>query len=431
LWDAPSGKLLRTLRESGPRVSRLAFAPDGKTLAVGLANGQVTLWAAGAWREAPPIRLPGALPNRGVFLGELRFSPDSRRLLTSAEQGGMRLWEVSTGKEVWRQPAANGRAAFAPDGKTLVTGGWDAVLHFRDPATGEERRNLPVGTNVYIDDIAFAPDGRTLATCHHDAAICLRDASTGEVTRKLTGHRDVVWELSFSPDSKWILSTGCDHSVRLHEVASGLEVLRLDGHDGRVYHGQLGPDGRTALTAAWDLTALFWSLRPSGVPAAKGDEEKRWTDLGSDNGPAAYRAVWALLDDPDTAAGLLRRKLAPAPATVDRAAVLKAIADLDADDFATREAAGKALAGAGPGGEPLLREALAKPRSAEQRRRLESLLADLKHEPTPDDWRVMRAVQALELGGTPRARAVLREWAGGARGALLTEQAREALGRLR
>ena len=42
----------------------------------------------------------------------------------------------------------------------------------------------------------------------------------------------------------------------------------------------------------------------------------------------------------------------------------------------------------------------------------------------------MRAVEVVEAIGTAEARALLRRWAGGASGAVLTEQARLALGRV-
>ena len=46
LWDAETGKLLRTLTGHTGRVESLAFSPDGKTLATGGGGGDtsVKLW---------------------------------------------------------------------------------------------------------------------------------------------------------------------------------------------------------------------------------------------------------------------------------------------------------------------------------------------------------------------------------------------------
>ncbi|HEY8506318.1 MAG TPA: hypothetical protein VIL46_17160, partial [Gemmataceae bacterium] len=430
LWDTVSGRRLRSVRTFGPGLNRLAFSPDGKLLAAAQGDNRVTLWDTAAWRELRSIPLvKPPTPGRGAWFESLTFSPDGRSLLTSCEHDGMRLWAVATGKEVWHQ-AAHGRAVFSPDGATLVTSGWDETLTFRDPATGNARVTFSVKEQGRsIDDIAFSPDGQSFVTSHHDGTVRFRDPATGRETRRLQICRDVVWEVSFSPDGKWLLSACSDATVRLHEVATGQEVLHLKGHDARVYHGVFGPNGRTALTASWDLTALLWSLRPANIPTF--DPDARWEDLRSEDAPAAYRAAWALLDDPERAVKLLRGKLSPIKREVAPDTVEKLIADLGSANFRTRARAVKDLAELGHAAAPLLRDALPKAKSAEQRERIEGLLARLRREPGPDEWRVMRAVQVLELCGTPEARQLLREWAGGTPGELLTEEAKAALARLK
>ena len=64
----------------------------------------------------------------------------------------------------------------------------------------------------------------------------------------------------------------------------------------------------------------------------------------------------------------------------------------------------------------------------EPRARLTRILAD-REKPSPDEWRLGRAVQVLELAGTPEARALLKFWAA-VDGSPVTEPARGALQRL-
>jgi len=66
----------------------------------------------------------------------------------------------------------------------------------------------------------------------------------------------------------------------------------------------------------------------------------------------------------------------------------------------------------------------------ETRRRLEQLLKTLHADPPPVDLRMLRAVQALELTGTPEARMVLETLAQGAAAAHQTRESRESLERL-
>jgi hypothetical protein len=83
------------------------------------------------------------------------------------------------------------------------------------------------------------------------------------------------------------------------------------------------------------------------------------------------------------------------------------IADLDSPRFAAREAAGRELAAHLRAAVPLLREALAKSPTEEQRARVQKLL---------DTWEASRtgrtrAVSVLAHLGTPAATKVLADWA--------------------
>src|SRR5262249_28782096 len=79
----------------------------------------------------------------------------------------------------------------------------------------------------------------------------------------------------------------------------------------------------------------------------------------------------------------------------------------------------------------LLRKALDDKQSLEVRRRLEDLLAHgPKPLPTGEALRQMRALEVLEMIGTPEARQVLGALARGAPGARMTQEASAALERL-
>ena len=57
--------------------------------------------------------------------------------------------------------------------------------------------------------MAFAPDGRTILTGSTDKTARLWDAATGREIRRLQGHGDVVTSVAFAPDGRTIL-TGSD-----------------------------------------------------------------------------------------------------------------------------------------------------------------------------------------------------------------------------
>jgi WD40 repeat protein len=103
-------------------VSRLALAPDGRTLAAIFGNS---------------LRLVDLESNRelrrldGGFFdgGPLAFSPDGR-MLAQGGHAGVTFWDVATGEEVGRLTGHLGTVtavAFSPDGKVVLTGAADTT----------------------------------------------------------------------------------------------------------------------------------------------------------------------------------------------------------------------------------------------------------------------------------------------------------------
>jgi hypothetical protein len=117
------------------------------------------------------------------------------------------------------------------------------------------------------------------------------------------------------------------------------------------------------------------------------------------------------------------------PVTAER--YRRLLADLDSDDFATRERAGAELGRSAEAAEGMLRRTLAGLPSLEVRRRIERLLARRAAARRAPEWlRPLRGVQVLEHIGTPEARRVLATLAEGTPQARLTQEARAALRRL-
>src|SRR5204863_6282651 len=104
-------------------------------------------------------------------------SPDGRRLAAMSFRGHTaRLWDVSTDSEPRTLRHLEGYSlSFSPDGKTLVTGGWDKMIRFWDPADGKLKKEflvvLPadraggrgVRDDVRVFAVAWSPDGSRIA----------------------------------------------------------------------------------------------------------------------------------------------------------------------------------------------------------------------------------------------------------------------------
>jgi RNA polymerase sigma factor (sigma-70 family) len=446
LWDLAGGQARRPLLPKGPAVTGLALSPDGKTLAATLAPGVIRLWDVPSGEPGKTYRRDKGPDLTHVHV--LLFSPSGRDLLVIDRKQTSWLFALPAGDLRWRGPAAQ-VAAFAPDGATLALARWETHLALVDAATGKERRRFPLGVQENpglfhgVSALALSPDGRWAALSPGEGRVAVYDARDGSRRKlfhavdKITGKNPLlelerfghrVMALAFAPDGRWLLTGANDASVRVWETVTGKEVLRRDGHDGGVSYAAFGADGRTAFSCGEDGQAYLWDLRPTPAPGPRPSAEALWESLAGADAAAAYRAVWALAED-RAAAKLLRAKLRPVPLP-DRERLARLVADLSSPSFRARDRATKALRELGAVAAPALEEALKKRPAEEVRRRLEQLLTALRREPTAEEVHLVRAVLVLELAGTADARAVLRAWAAGAPGARLTEEAREALGRL-
>jgi WD40 repeat protein len=128
----------------------VAFGPDRRTIAVAGAN-YLQLWDLST--RSMVRQLDKAPPDRwlSAFLRPcLAFSPNGRILAMTADHV-IRLWEVATGREVGRFSGHGGMIrslAFAPDGKTLISGSddttvlvWDVDAIAREEARGAQTAN--------------------------------------------------------------------------------------------------------------------------------------------------------------------------------------------------------------------------------------------------------------------------------------------------
>lgn len=150
LWDVSSGTLVETFVGHEDRVWSVAMHPDGDLIASGSWDGTVRLWnhvpAAEAADEDDSSNLPLVTYDRPVL--SVAFSPDARLLAVglanSERDNSVKFWDVA-GQNVTRyqelrsfDAKSKHDLAFSPEGKLFATTGGDnaAIRVWRaDPAT--------------------------------------------------------------------------------------------------------------------------------------------------------------------------------------------------------------------------------------------------------------------------------------------------------
>jgi WD40 repeat protein len=254
LWDIQKGKERR--RIDNVYAGRLAFSPDGKTLATTGAGNQVRLWDTGTGKEL--LGRPG--PEGQVC--SVRFSPDGRFLATAdagdSRPAAVRFWDTASGNEVHvcRGQGFESRCLlFAPDGKTLLASElFDSVREW-NVAAGKQRRQFRVGPSAsrYENQLyaaALSPEGTSLTALSRSRSnlkqpwtLVVWNLSTGErrATRQTWGNNASVPILS--PDGK-LVAVGEGHCLHIRQAATEADCLVLDNKSTAVWPVAFTSDSR-------------------------------------------------------------------------------------------------------------------------------------------------------------------------------------------
>jgi WD40 repeat protein len=424
----------------------------------------VCIWDTSTWQE---LRRFSWTKTEG---GAIAVS-DQGRLLARAWDGQLEMWNLRTGRVSWQSAYSPSgkewRLAFAPDGSTLaILSDRRRQLDIWDTATG--KRLNQIRADKPKDSAAVIRAGHAaLVALGYDTprarAICTPmidhqfQEQAGKIDREdfeeihVTGTKPdrtrtflKVWEDELH---KWDLSTTklemtangrivvvLDKTLDWYDAVTGRSLGRLPPvGSSNISDFEFSPDGKMLATGhydgsiiLWDVSGLFDQQAPTLVKYSNAELEELWKELDQE------QAIQQLIGAPRQAVLLLAPKLrsvtSPNPEKIARH-----IADLDSDDFEVRDHASRELAKYGKVAERPLKKELARKPSAEAKRRIDSLFADdhIDLQLAPEFRRVAGAVRTLELLGTESARVALDELARGRPNAWLTEEADEALRRLK
>jgi WD40 repeat protein len=165
------------LKDKNIAAQQFALAPDGEKLALVGADGSVQIWDMKAGKSLQHFE------NVGLALISLAFSPDSSKLAGLAVGGHATVWSVPQGRILYQMqkaapnPFTNpiGSLSFSPDGRTLaVTGAGNTAAVLWDLHTGTERIAFS-GHRGPLTFVAYAPDGRSVVSGSWDTTMLMWD----------------------------------------------------------------------------------------------------------------------------------------------------------------------------------------------------------------------------------------------------------------
>jgi len=283
LWDPATGAVAGRLETRAWYVTRAAFSPDGSRLATGGADGLVTVWDVA--HRARLHRLKG----HRAAVGALAFSADGRQAASADDTGELRVWDLdgSTAGAIVRPPGVGSISmcmACSPDGRFLATGHAGTVWLW-DASTWQPVRALPTGTSV-VFRVAFSPDGRLLAAGDGQSQVTLWDLAADRPHQILRGWPPgthevpaAIGSLEFSQDGSRLAAglgmpsmSVADYGrqiVKVWDPRTGNELGTWNAHANAIVGLSFAPDGRRLATASHDGTVKLWE-------AGKWREVRSW-----------------------------------------------------------------------------------------------------------------------------------------------------------
>ena len=194
LWDVAARRPIGApLIGHQAGVKSVAFSPDGKTLASGgcakpidkgaCSQGEIRLWNV-ATRE----QIGAPLTGHANLINRVAFSPDGKTLASGSADNTIILWSVATrqpiGSPLTGHTAAIWGLAFSPappgggtGGKTLASASQDNTVILWDVAALQPITPPLKGHTKTVLSVAFSPDGRTVASGSRDMTVMLWDVN--------------------------------------------------------------------------------------------------------------------------------------------------------------------------------------------------------------------------------------------------------------
>lgn len=260
LWDATSGQFRFELSCGA---ERMAWSPDSKWLLTGGGDhravekpGELIVWEAATGK---PVR---TLTGHKRYVLAVAWSPDGAHFIsvdgnpfTSPNQTGeMIVWNSATfAKEnSWTPPiGCVGDIAYSPDGAQLAVSSFDKNLYLLDPVSGELMRTLS-GHEQPVYRLAYSRDGSRLASGDMSGIVYIWNVASGRLEQTIRAAVESIGGLCFNARGDRLATASFDRAyrdlgmIKLWDVRSGQEVCQLPGQ--QTVH--FSPDDRRLAVAS-------------------------------------------------------------------------------------------------------------------------------------------------------------------------------------
>jgi len=274
-WDLSTGRPRAVLKGHKQPITALRLLTDKRAVSASL-DGAVRLWNATSGRR---LRTWRAL-SKGVLRVEL-FDGE-RKAVSTYVDGSLRIWDLTAAGRLWPprwralRPARILRghtapvtavAVFAGD-RRVLSGSSDGSIRVWDVASGSQMGAVTEGV-LGPREFAILPDLRRVVVALHgipvgtmtdDETLQLWDIEAARQLHTLAGHQGETSFVRLLPDGRRAVSASVDGTLKVWDADEGRELHTLRGHSGPISGIALFPDGRRVASACYGRLLKIWDL---------------------------------------------------------------------------------------------------------------------------------------------------------------------------
>ena len=252
LWNGTSGALLGTKTDHVDQVRGLAFAAAGTRLFSASKDGSVRVWSA---TDLTAIATP---VSGGTWMNALAVSADGAHVAVGDAQGGLSLRRASDGALERQLQAMYGvtSLAYAPDGTRVYAAiSGPSITVFPVDGSAPTLLLAPIGDTALV---AAAPDGNSLFITTDWALWSI--SSTGTHLRDPIQQGPFVRDVAFTPDGGDLV-VGGDFGLAVRSLPDGAVAQSPDWSQfAALYNAvDVSPDGTRLATADDEGAVRLWS----------------------------------------------------------------------------------------------------------------------------------------------------------------------------
>jgi len=197
IWKA-DGTLQTTINGHSDCIYGLAISPDNKTIATASYDKLIKLWDAETGKE---IR---TLKDHIDAIYALAYTPDGKRLVSGAADRSIKVWNPETGQRLFTMSEPTdgvNTLAISPDGKRIAASGQDKTIRvWRLDDKGPTLESSMIAHEDAILKIIWSRDGKTLLSSSADRSLKLFRASDLSELKMLGNQPDWAYAVEYSPD---------------------------------------------------------------------------------------------------------------------------------------------------------------------------------------------------------------------------------------